>query len=66
MRKMKDEIVSNFIRRFASLYYKIPKEIQPLEDDAKLYYASNFPQDMSLLLLERKSVTLQKMCVDAL
>jgi hypothetical protein len=31
MRRMKDETISNFSRRFASLYYKLPKEVQPPE-----------------------------------
>lgn len=66
MRKMNDETISSFSRRFASLYYKMPKEIQPLEGASRLYYASTFPPDLSLLLLERKFVTLQQMFVDAL
>ena len=39
----------------------MPKEIQPLENVAKIYYAATFPPELSLLLLERKSTTLQHM-----
>ena len=60
------ETMSSFNKRFASLYYKIPKEIQPLENTAKLYYASTFPPILSLLLLEGKPVSLQQMLVDSL
>ena len=58
MERQEDEIMSSFNRRFASFYYQIPKEIQPLENDAKLYYASTFPPKLSLFLLERKPATL--------
>jgi len=66
IRKMNDETISNLRRRFSSLYYKIPKEIQPLDGAAKINYASNFSLDLSLLLLERRYVTLQQMFVDEL
>ena len=66
MERQEDETMSSFNRIFASFYYKIPEEIQPLENDSKLYYASTFPPKLSLLLLERKSVTLQQMFVDSL
>ena len=44
----------------------MPKGVQPPENVAKLHYAATFPPDMSLLLLERKSVTLQHMFIDCL
>ena len=44
----------------------MPKEVQPLENAAKIYYATTFPLDLSLLLLERKSTTLQHMFTDFL
>ena len=44
----------------------MPKEVQPLKNAAKIYYAAAFPSDPSLLLLERKSTTLQHMFVDCL
>ena len=58
--------MSSFNRRFARFYYNVLKEIQPLENTAKLYYATNFPPQMSLLLLERKSITLHHMFIDCL
>ena len=66
MRKREDETTSNFNRRFASFYYSMSKEIQPLEGAAKLHYTSVLPPKFSLFLLERKSVTLQRMFGDAL
>ena len=42
------------------------KEIQPLENAAKLYYETTFPPKLSLLILERKSVTLQHIFIDCL
>ena len=44
----------------------MPKEFQPLKNAAKIYYAAAFPPDLSLLLLERKSTTLQQMFTDCL
>ena len=44
----------------------MPKEVQPLENAAKIYYAATFPPELSLLLLERKSTTLQHMLIDCL
>ena len=44
----------------------MPKEFQPLENTAQIYYASTFPPELSLLLLERKSTTLQHMFIDCL
>ena len=44
----------------------MPKEVQPLENAAKIYYVATFPLDPSLLLLERKSTTLQHMFTDFL
>ena len=44
----------------------MPKEFQPLENIAKIYYAAIFPPKLSLLLLERKSTTLQHMFTDCL
>ena len=58
MERQEDEIMSSFNRRFANFYYQMPKEIEPLENDAKLYYASTFPPKLSLLPLERKSTSL--------
>ena len=58
--------MSSFNRRFASFYYNMAKEIYPLENATKLYYATTFPPQLSLLLLEGKLVTLQHMFIDCL
>ena len=44
----------------------MPKEVQPLENAAKICYAATFPPKLSLLLLDRKSTTLQHMFTDCL
>ena len=66
MKKHKGETMSSFKRRFEICYYSMPKEIQPLEGAAKLLYTFVFPPKMSLLILERKSITLQNMFDDSL
>ena len=58
---MKDETISNFSRRFASLYYKLPKEFQPPEVVVMLHYVTTFQSDLYFLLMERKSMCLQQM-----
>ena len=44
----------------------MPKEVQLLENAAKIYYATTFPPELSLVLLERKSITMQHMFIDCL
>ena len=44
----------------------MPKEIQPLENATKIYYVGTFPPELSLILLEIKSTTLQHMFIDCL
>jgi hypothetical protein len=65
MRRMKDETISNFNRRFASLYYKLPNEIQPTEVISMLHYATSFHPGLSFFLMERRSRSLQQMFNDA-
>ena len=66
LRRHEDEAISSFNRRFPSCYYNMPKEVQPLENTAKIYYVATFPPKLSLLLLVRKSTTLQHMFTDCL
>ena len=66
LRRHEGEAISSFNRRFARFYYNMAKEFQPLENAAKIYYATTFPPEMSLLRLERKSTTLQHMFTDCL
>ena len=58
--------MSSFNRRFASFYYNMPKEIQPLVGVAKLHYVDSFDSDFAFLLRERKLVSLPIMFQDAL
>ena len=58
LRRHEDEAISIFNKIFAIFYYNMPKEVQPLENTAKIYYATTFPPELSLLILERKSTTL--------
>ena len=48
------------------MYGKIPTEIKPSENSAKLTYANAFNHDFSLLLRERRPVTLLNMQDSAL
>ena len=66
LKRHDSEAISSFNKRFARFYYNMPKDFQPLENAAKIYYAAAFPPDLSLLLLERKSTTLQHMFADCL
>jgi hypothetical protein len=50
-----------FSRRFSSIYYNIPKEIQPIEATSMLHYGTSFHPDLSFLLMERRPITLQQM-----
>ena len=66
LKRHEGEAMSSFNRIFASFYYNMPKEVQPLENATKIHYATTFPPELSLLLLERKSTTLQHMFTDCL
>ena len=43
------------------MYSRIPAEIKPTETSAKLTYANAFDHEFSLLLRERRPITLLKM-----
>ena len=58
LKRHEGEAMSVVNRIFARFYYNMPKEVQPLENAAKIYYATTFPHGLSLLILERKSTTL--------
>ena len=61
LKKKKDEAMGYFSKRFNKMYSRIPAEIKPSETSAKLTYANSFDHGFSLLLRERKSVSLQNM-----
>jgi len=64
IKKQEDETMSSFNRRFFSVYYELPKVIQPLEG-AKLYYAATLPSNLFLFLWERRFATLQQIFIDS-
>jgi hypothetical protein len=61
MRRMKDETISNFSRSSSSLYYKLPKEVQPPKVVVILHYVTTFQSDLSFIFMDRKSMSLQQM-----
>jgi hypothetical protein len=65
LKKKINETISTLNRRFSSIYYDFPKEIQPIEVVAMLQYDTILHPDMSFLLMETKTKTLQKMFSDA-
>ena len=61
LRRKKDETIAIFSKRFNKMYGRIPAEIKPSETSAKLTYANAFDHEFSLLLRERRPVTLLNM-----
>jgi len=65
LKNKSNEIVSIFSRKFSSIYYNFPKEIQPTEVVSMLHYATTLHPDLSFLLMERRPKSLQQMFNDA-
>jgi hypothetical protein len=65
LKRGEDEALSIFNRRFYSFYCSMPLDIQPPEVIARLCYVTTLHPYFSLLLLERRSVTLHQMFIDA-
>ena len=61
LRRKKDETIAYFSKIFNKMYSRIPAEIKPLETSAKLTYANDFDHEFSLLLRERRLVSLLNM-----
>ena len=61
LRRNKDETIANFSKRFNKMYGIILGEIKPSETYAKLTYSNVFDHEFSLLLSERRPVTLLNM-----
>ena len=53
-----NESIADFSKRFKKMYSKFPAEIKPSETSAKRTYANAFESTFSLLLRERRSMTL--------
>jgi hypothetical protein len=64
LEKQDNETISVFNRRFSSIYQNLPQEIRPTEAAAMLHYATTLHPDLSLLLMERISKSLQQMFYD--
>ena len=65
LERQRNETIDIFNRRFSIIYYKLPKEIQPIEADAMLHYETTLHPDLSFLLMERRPKSLQQMFNDA-
>jgi hypothetical protein len=61
LRKMEEESVSDFSKRFNNMYNKIPAEINPSEASAQISYAGAFDPELCLLLRERRATSLAQM-----
>ena len=61
LRRKKDETIDDFSKRFNKMYGRIPTEIKPSETSTKLTYANAFDHEFSLLLRERRPVSLLNM-----
>jgi hypothetical protein len=60
------ESLSDFTRRFNKMYTKIPDEINPTKNSAKITFSNAFDPEFSLLLRERRSSTLRSMQDEAI
>jgi hypothetical protein len=65
LERQSNETISIFSRRFSSIYYKLPQEIQPTEAAAMLHYTTTLHPNLSFLLMERRPKSLQQMFNDA-
>ena len=64
LKRKRNETISTFSRRFASIYYKFPKEIQPIEVVSMLHYATTFHLYLSFLMMERRPKSLHQIFND--
>ena len=61
LKRKKNESLIYFSKRFNKMYSKMLIEIKPYETSTKLTYANSFDFEFSLLLRERRSVSLLSM-----
>ena len=61
LKRKKDETIADVSKRFNKMYSRIPAEIKPSKTSAKLTYANAFDHEFSLLLRERRPVSLLNM-----
>ena len=58
LRRNKDETIADFLKRFNKMYGRIFVEIKPSKNSTKITYANAFDHEFSLLLREKRLVTL--------
>ena len=61
IRRQSNESISEFNRRFQKIYFNMPKEIQPPEATAMVYYLKALSIFLAFNLKERKPHTLKLM-----
>ena len=65
LRRNPNESVQDFSYKFKKTYDAIPTDVKPPPGAAKLHYADAFSSEFTLLLRERRSVSLEDMMEDA-
>jgi len=58
LKRKRNETISTFSRRFSSIYYNFPKEIQLTKVSTMIHYATTLHPDLSFLLMERRPKSL--------
>jgi hypothetical protein len=66
MRRSPVETVQDVLARFIKVYNSIPIDVKPPPRDSQLIHIDSFESDFSLLLLERRSTSLDDMMCDAI
>jgi hypothetical protein len=61
LKRKNGESISDFTKRFNKMYGRIPDDIKPTKNSAKITYANAFDVEFSHLLRERRSITLLSM-----
>ena len=65
LRRAPNESVQDFSSRFKKTYNTIPADVKPPLGASKLHYADAFSSEFTLLLRERRSISLEDMMDDA-
>jgi hypothetical protein len=65
LKKQGNETISIFSRSFSSIYHNFSKEIQSTKVVSMLHYTTTLHPNLSFLMMERRSESLQKMFNDA-
>jgi hypothetical protein len=65
LKRKSNETISTFSRNFSSIYLNFLKEIKPIEVASMIHYTTTLHPDLSFLLMERRTKSLQQMFNDA-